>query len=294
MSAQVQDAVVRYTELKLSSRGYERMTVGWFGGEPLLAANIMRDIGHRLMDTAKKYGAGFSSNIQTNAYLLNQDMIDLLEEVNCRFAVITLDSYGSAHDATRHLIGGGGTFDRIIENLSSIRTKIPLNIRSNLDAESVDSYNRLRQTIYDIAEKTGNKMLCSPTYIHDTEASLERGYRANRMDFKRYAEAVLSTDLMERIHPYTLKASYCAVVQPDNYIIDDRGFVYAHCNEGAIDPERAYCNILELDEKNFDLPDKKHMEFAGQCVMPLELEKCMKCQLLPVCMGGCMLSRSVK
>ena len=41
MSRDVQDAVVRYVRLQLSTGRFRKLTVGWFGGEPLLAPEVI-------------------------------------------------------------------------------------------------------------------------------------------------------------------------------------------------------------------------------------------------------------
>lgn len=294
MAPAVQDAIVRYVENKLASGGYERMTVGWFGGEPLLAADIIERLGARLMEVAARHGAGFSSNIHTNGYLLTQDMVDLLECVNCKFALITLDGYGATHDQTRHLVDGGATFERIIENLYGIKTSMVLNVRSNLHAGNADTYDKLHALIDDIAETTGCELRCSPTRVHVSAAGAQRGDATKILDEATYERIKATTDLEKRMDTFAATRFACPAEQPDNYTIDDEGYLFMHCNEYATDQSKAYCNVLDLDATNYGLPDKKHAEFALRATLPTESEMCMKCSYLPTCFGGCLLGRLTK
>ncbi len=291
MAQEVQDQVVRLTKAKLEQGGYERMTVDWFGGEPLLAADIIDNLGHRLMDVAAQHGAGFSSNIHTNAYLLDQAMVDLLEGVNCRFAIVTLDGYGPEHDKTRYLHGGGATFERIIDNLSAIKTSMVLNIRSNLHAGNYESYKRLQAVIGAIAKKTGNEMRCSPTQVHGTDAGRERGDATSFLSNGEYYKILDTTDLEKRSNTYVPKLFNCHVVQLDNYLIDDEGYLFPHCNELATNRDFAYGNILDLGEGDTDTLDRLHMQWCLENVLPTKDEECMGCGLLTVCYGGCLLPR---
>lgn len=291
MPQEVQDQVVRLTEAKLGQGGYERMTVDWFGGEPLLAADIIDDLGHRLMDVAARHGAGFSSNIHTNAYLLDQAMVDLLEGVNCRFALVTLDGYGLDHDKTRHLHDGGATFERIMGNLSTIKTSMVLNIRSNLHAGNFESYGRLQATIRAIAERTGNEMRCSPTPVHRSAAGRKRGDSTSLISNDEYHKILDTTDLEERSNTYIPKLFNCHIVQLDNYLVDDEGYLFPHCNELAVDRSFSYGNILDLDEGSFAMLDRLHGEKCLEYVLPTKDEECMRCGLLTVCYGGCLLPR---
>ncbi|MBQ9058738.1 MAG: radical SAM protein [Atopobiaceae bacterium] len=291
MLQEVQDQVVLLTEAKLGQGGYERMTVDWFGGEPLLAAHIIDDLGHRLMDVAAQHKAGFSSNIHTNAYLLDQAMVDLLEGVNCRFAIVTLDGYGPDHDKTRHLHGGGATFERILTNLSAIKTNMVLNIRSNLHADNFESYEKLQAAIGAIAKSTGNEMRCSPALVHTSSAGFKRGDPTIHLLSGEYHKILGTTDLEERSNTYTPKLFNCHVVQLDNYLIDDEGYLFPHCNELAANRDFAYGNILDLDEGGLGRLDELHMAQCLEYVLPTQDEECMQCELLTVCYGGCLLAR---
>lgn len=291
MSAEVQDAIVRYARARLSTGEYERMTVGWFGGEPLVAADILRDLGGRLMGLAKRYGVGFSSNIHTNGYLLDQPMVDLLEGLNCRFAIITLDGFGSAHDATRHLAGGGATFPRIIGNLASIRTRMVLNIRSNMHAGNASTYDELQARILQIAAETGNEMRCSPVAVHESEAGIARGDDTEILDDAMYRSIKAKTDLDERCRLYDFRRIPCYAMQPDNLVINDEGYVFPHCNEYAADQSRAFGNILDYDEASYHEIYEAHRTFALRYALPEKTPRCMACPLLPTCYGGCPLQR---
>jgi uncharacterized protein len=243
------------------------------------------------MDVAARHGAGFSSNIHTNAYLLDQAMVDLLEGVNCRFAIVTLDGYGPDHDKTRHLRDGGATFERIMGNLSSIKTSMVLNVRSNLHAGNCTSYGKLKETIEAVAERTGNEMRCSPAPVHISDAGRERGDSTRLVASDEFYRILDTTDLERRSNTYVPKLFNCHVVQLDNYLVDDEGYLFPHCNELAANRDFAYGNILDLGEGDTDTLDRLHMQWCLENVLPTKDEECMGCGLLTVCYGGCLLPR---
>lgn len=291
MSKKVQEALVRYAERKLATGKFKRMVIGWFGGEPLLEPGLIEELGGQLMEVSSRYGVGFSSNIHTNGYLLDQNMVDMLERVNCRFALITIDGVGQVHDATRHLRGGDGSYDTIIKNLSGIRTNMTINIRSNLHAHNYNTYDELCQVIRDIAKKTGNRLLCSPARVHDSPAGEKRGDTTKTISLEQYSRIVAKTDLLLRSNAFARKSCACHIFSFNDYVIDELGNVYSHCNEYAVDPSRAYCNILDLDGSNDEQIEEKHRAFCIQEILPERYPKCMNCKLLPVCCGGCMARR---
>lgn len=293
MSDPVQEAVLRFAEKMLASGRFGTFSVGWFGGEPLLAADIIRRLGRRFRAMAEQYGLNYTSNIHTNAYLLDQRMVDMLEDVGCEFVLITIDGYGALHDKTRHLHGGGGTYDRILGNLSNIRTKMVLNIRSNLHRGNADSYDQLSKTIRAIAAATGNEMRCSPARVHVYDAGRRRGDVTEEITAEEYHRIEATTDLSERCGMFKPIHIPCHIAQPYDYVIDDEGYIYAHCNEYAVDQSRAFCNILELSGGSYDRIEALHADFIQQHSFPDDQPKCMGCARLPVCMGGCMVLREM-
>lgn len=289
MSREVQDQILRYTEKRLSEGNFSELSVGWFGGEPLLVPDIIDYLGHGFRSLAQKYCVSFTTNIHTNAYLLDQKMVDLLEDIGCGFVLITLDGYGELHDQTRYLHGGGATFARIIDNLSNIRTSMILNIRSNLHKGSAASYNGLCEEIRAIAAKTGNEMRCSPARVH-VDRQVKDLTGIEELTAEEYHHIEAKTDLSERSGVFEPAFGRCHIVQPNDYVIDDRGYVFAHCNVAAADESTAFCNITELDESSFDIIEKRHAAFIYENFFP-EDDKCLRCEKLPVCMGGCVMSR---
>ena len=82
MSPEVQDDVVALARRMMKSSGAKHLSVNWFGGEPLLAPDVIEALSERLMALAEEMGAGYSAGIITNGFLLSQKNIDLL--VRCR------------------------------------------------------------------------------------------------------------------------------------------------------------------------------------------------------------------
>ena len=53
----------------------DRLDVSWFGGEPLLALDVITEISKHALDAAKTEGFTFGSGMTTNGYFLNQDRL---------------------------------------------------------------------------------------------------------------------------------------------------------------------------------------------------------------------------
>ncbi len=96
------------------------VSVSWFGGEPLLAKDIIYDLSDSFIHSCDKYGVSYSSSITTNGYFLTREVVaNLLKREVKRFQV-TLDGPEAFHDKARKLAGGGETYKTIINNLEEM------------------------------------------------------------------------------------------------------------------------------------------------------------------------------
>lgn len=89
----------------------------WFGGEPLIALNVVRDIARYAYDLCQEHGVTFGGGFTTNGYVLTPKLMEELVGLNQREYQISLDGDQAVHDTTRRRIDGKGTFERIWGNL---------------------------------------------------------------------------------------------------------------------------------------------------------------------------------
>lgn len=107
----------------IDRRGAElnELEISWFGGEPLLAFDVVTDICKHAIGAAKAGGFNFSSNMTTNGYFLDrQCFLSCLANGIGSFQ-ISLDGGPNDHNTSRKLASGAGTFDRIWANLLAMK-----------------------------------------------------------------------------------------------------------------------------------------------------------------------------
>src|SRR5262245_53863113 len=98
------------------------LRVGWFGGEPLLAIDIIDDVMTHVRGLAARYpSVCVSSDMSTNGYTLSQPRLQRLLDLGVRGFQVSLDGPAECHDRTRVKANGGGTFERIWSNLLAAR-----------------------------------------------------------------------------------------------------------------------------------------------------------------------------
>ncbi|HZI93690.1 MAG TPA: radical SAM protein, partial [Patescibacteria group bacterium] len=133
MSAAVQQALVRFTEQRCAT--IANLQVCWFGGEPMLptAFPVVEQLSRRFLDLTRSRGIGYAAEIVTNGYFLDREKVDLLKTLGVQTIQVTLDGPPVIHDRRRILLGGQGTFWRIMDNMKQVAGMLPIKLRINVD-----------------------------------------------------------------------------------------------------------------------------------------------------------------
>jgi uncharacterized protein len=120
MSSDVVDGIKKLIKARASS--LDILEITWFGGEPLLASDIVLDISKFSKEIASTYNdLRFYSNATTNGHFLNVPLMTQLIDSGVTSFQISLDGPKEYHDKTRLTANGSGSYDRIVENLIALR-----------------------------------------------------------------------------------------------------------------------------------------------------------------------------
>lgn len=129
-----------------------RVSIVFFGGEPLTRFAAIRELTLYATERARVTGKQVDFSLTTNATLLNEEMIAFFRAHAFGIAV-SMDGDELEHDRRRITIGGGGTYQRVAANarrlLQSgltrpIGTRVTLS-RGNTDVERI--YRHLHEEI---------------------------------------------------------------------------------------------------------------------------------------------------
>ena len=285
MDGETQDSVVRLAGKMLDAVGSKRLNVTWFGGEPLLAADVIESLSERLKALAEGKGARYSAQIVTNGYLLTRENVDMLARCGVDFCQITIDGLGAAHDATRHLASGGPTFDRIAANLRGGKIPFRIHIRQNAQVSNKDEIPKVREFIRKLAEESGNDIQYAPAPVSASEAADERG----RQSVLLCGEELGDIGLEQEAGRFTAgRGHFCGANSLWSVGIDEEGRLFK-CWEIAGDPRFAFGNARDWDPADplntASEPDRLTMYL--NTALPLADEECRECVWLPTCAGGC-------
>ncbi|WP_051447538.1 radical SAM protein [Rhizobium leguminosarum] len=126
------------------------LKLSWFGGEPLLAYDIVQDLTGYAHDLCLDQHKTFFADMTTNGFLLDTDRLRWLVNHNVRTFQISLDGLSDDHNKTRKLGNGRGTFDRIWSNLDQAsKTDIPFKfiLRLHITKQNIDAIEEVHAEI---------------------------------------------------------------------------------------------------------------------------------------------------
>lgn len=282
MTPKLVEKIVEFVEKRAPTIG--RLDVGWYGGEPLLAMDIVEDLSETFLDLAEEHKFQYNASMISNGYLLSPEVVDRLQKAKVSTMQITLDGPSRLHDVKRPLKNGQPSFETIVKNMQYAVGKIGIGIRVNVD-KSFDAavIAELLQelTAAGLREKVG-------VYFGQLEASTQVCSNISEAcydtsDFSRveidYYQLLLQNGFrIDRLpQPMT---TFCMSQLLSSFLIDPQGLLYK-CFNHVGDESKAMGNIT--DEINF-----QHKNFMRLFRFdPFEETACRECNLLPVCMGGC-------
>lgn len=144
MLPNVRRAVRKLVEARAPS--IKQLAVSWFGGEPMVGYEAIEELAPSFQKITSDHGISYESGITTNAYLLTPDRSAKMVEWGIVKYQITVDGGPEQHDAHRPLKEGGGTFQRIIDNvvaMKKLQKSFQVNLRVNFDNTNVNTLTPL-------------------------------------------------------------------------------------------------------------------------------------------------------
>ncbi|MBE6823337.1 thioether cross-link-forming SCIFF peptide maturase [Caproiciproducens sp. LBM24188] len=102
-----------------NSKGRHNLEVDFFGGEPLMNFDVVKQVVNYARSIEKQHNKNFRFTITTNGLLLSDDKIDYInrEMSNC---VLSLDGRKSVNDRLRVRVDGSGCYDTVVPKFQKL------------------------------------------------------------------------------------------------------------------------------------------------------------------------------
>lgn len=110
-------------EFLVKNSGKRRnLEVDFFGGEPLMNFELVKDLVAYGRELEKEYNKNFRFTITTNGVLLDENKIDFINE-NMDNVVLSLDGRKETNDNMRKTMNGGGSYEIILPKFKAMVEK---------------------------------------------------------------------------------------------------------------------------------------------------------------------------
>lgn len=110
----------RALDFLMENSGSRRnLEVDFFGGEPLMNWQVVKDLVAYARSVEKERGKNFRFTLTTNGMLIDEDVIDFANREMSN-VVLSLDGRKEIHDATRVDYAGNGSYDRIVPKFQAL------------------------------------------------------------------------------------------------------------------------------------------------------------------------------
>ena len=125
------------------SGGRRNLEVDFFGGEPLMNFDVVKQTVEYGRQQEKAHGKNIRFTLTTNAYHVTDEMADFINK-EMKNVVISIDGRKEIHDKMRKNVAGKGSYDRVLENARKIvdgRKGQEYYVRGTYTAENLDFSN---------------------------------------------------------------------------------------------------------------------------------------------------------
>lgn len=262
----------------------------WFGGEPLLCYDTIVFISAKLKEYCDTNDIIFNMSMTTNGYLLTKKRVEELLSFNLDSYQITVDGCAEYHDNLRVLKNGGPTWERIYNNLLSIKTiensNLSITIRVNYHADMLEG---LPEFFKMVKRDFDDRFVVYAIRINPTPKFEEEFIPVNT-EAEAYALEYIIDLLKENnlsIERYmtnlTPTASACYARMNYALVVDTDGTL-RKCTE-FLDDEK-WNNIGTVKNGIFEIDYYKHTQWLHPNPQHLIDQKCYECKDYPNCCGG--------
>ena len=253
------------------------LEVDFFGGEPLMNFDVVKQLVTYARSIEKKHNKNFRFTLTTNGMLIDDDVIDFANR-ECSNVVLSLDGRKEIHDRFRVDYAGNGSFDKIVpkfQKLVEARGGKNYYMRGTFTHANPDFLKDI-QTMLDLGftELSMEPVVCAPgdpseltpedmeivkdQYEKLAELMLERHREGRPFTFYHYMIDLKGGPcIYKRISGCGSGTEYMAVtpwgdLYPCHQFVGDEKFKLGNIYDGVTNTERqcefANCNVYAREE----------------------------------------------
>ena len=289
----VQEQIINF--IRRNIHKYTGVYISWFGGEPLMAMDVICHMSEEVLSICKKARKTYMAGITTNGYLLTPEVVEKLISLKVYSYCITLDGLEKTHDNQRILVGGNPTFQKIISNLRYIKNNIDFRylnicIRTNFTKSILENIDELLEFLKE-QFCDDNRFTCLFKLANDWGGERIDSIRNELLD--PYAQKLIFENVLKSGVPLMLgnladfdfAGMTCSAIKRNKYTIGTDGII-AKCDTACEETKVGFIDSLgwHLDR------EKEALWFNSY---KRDTAECMQCPFRCMCFQGSCPKRKV-
>ncbi|MDR2832076.1 MAG: SPASM domain-containing protein [Streptococcaceae bacterium] len=234
----------------------------------------MYPLAKEIKEILDEKGININGTITTNGYLINRERINKFKEIGLTNFQITLDGNQKTHDKIRFGKNREGSFYTIMDNINLLVEEMDANVSVRI--------NYTRKTLIDVneiidlfSEKTKSKIIVLFQQVWQDSIKENVSADENKKEFEKRGIKVRKHELNNNFH-------VCYADKEQQVIINHDGKVFK-CTARDFNENFVQGELQSSGEIQWNIPavSKRFGKYT------FENEFCLKCNLLPACMGPC-------
>ena len=174
-----------------NSKGRKNLEVDFFGGEPLMNFDMVKELVKYAREREKECGKNFRFTLTTNGVLVDDDVIDFANREMSN-VVLSLDGRKAVHDKFRVDFKGVGSWDKIVpkfQKLVKARDNKAYYMRGTFTHHNPDFVNDIKEMLrLGFTELSMEPVVCAP---NDPSALTEEDLPIVLEQYEKLAELML-------------------------------------------------------------------------------------------------------
>ncbi len=281
MSEETADQLIAFIKKRFQP-DMTRLTLDFYGGEPLLSVGLIRYITGGLKPFIENQGAVFEMTLVTNGSLLTPKIVERLLPLGLKRAKITIDGPPEIHNYFRPYRSGRASFDTIIHNVKQCANLIKIGLNGNFTRKNYRQFPALFDHLeaHHLTPEKIYRLSFSPVLQVNDEFSAGFCGGCASCNETWLAEAVsfLRQEILNRgYRTDKISPSLCMVDVDNSFVVHYDGSLY-QCV--ALIGHEAYASGdvwsgMKDYSRQYHLDHWRHNK------------ECLECSYLPLCFGGC-------
>lgn len=305
MGGDVASGVVAFVQAQLRN-DCPPTKITWFGGEPLLAIDLIEQMSVRLHEAYASASRVLPyMDIITNGTLLSEFNCGRLRSAGVSKIQVSFDSLYFEKPNFRGVLNPDKSPSIISVNaLAAVRAGMEVSARVNVDSRNFNQLDAIKtalmdlglgrntyfarvehdhQEIYPHAVKPHRrlpiKVIAEPGIASGSLSREQYAKREREILFNQQNFPILLRKLAPRTH-------FCGATDGSMLVVSPNGGI-SRCWNSAGRQQEEICNILDPGAYETVFGSESAVNSAWDNFSPFDYQTCHQCKVLPICMGGC-------